>query len=381
MGPAPQQQQQGPPPRGPYGPPQGNYGQPGYPPQRPAPPYGYGQAPPGGPRGPKRRNRVLPIIIGLVILGFFLISGLVAIVAGTSGSASSSGIGLYGSKIGVLEIEGVLGEGPAYGADTKRLIEQVKAWTKNENIKAMVIRINSPGGAVAATQELYDALLEFRQSGTEGKPRPIVASMGDVAASGGYYAALAADEIYANDGTLTGSVGVIMSFYDYQGLQDKIGLDSRVVKSGEFKDMGSGSRDWTEAERALFDEMVVDVFEQFFDEVSASRSNAVREHLNPAKPEDVSMEEVRAHLKQYCDGRIFSGRQAFSYAMIDQVGTMDDAVERAAAMANIDPDTTKIRGPKKPTGLFGMESLASEVKKAMPKAHGPGVKLEYRLPF
>lgn len=386
--PPPQQQQ-----RPPYGAPPPGYGAPPPGMQQGRPPY----PPPGPSQGgwgggyqpppPQRRSRVLPVVVGLAILFVVVIMGIAGLVSGTVGSSSMGGssFSFMGPQIGVLEIEGVIGEGTAYNANTKALIQQVKAWTESSNVKGIVVRVNSPGGAVSATQELYEALLEFR-SGTDSQPgRPIVVSMGDIAASGGYYAAMAADKVFANEGTLTGSVGVIMSFLDYQGLQGKIGITSRVVKSGEFKDIGSGSRPMTEEERQLLTDVVVDVYDQFLIAVVDGREQRVKQLLNPTNPDAVTRAEVEAHLRSYCDGRIFSGRQALEYGMIDEVGTLDDAIEAAAILAGVpDPENvnTTIGPPKRQPGLFGLNDIAAKIESNIPDAlKQSGVHLEYRLAF
>ncbi len=131
-------------------------------------------------------------------------------------------------------------------------------------------------------------------------------------------------KIFADAGTLTGSIGVIMNFMDYQGLQDKVGIKSRVVKSGEFKDIGSGSRAMTLAEKELLGEVITDVYEQFLDATVDARMERVQKHLNPTNPEAVTRAEVVAHVKQYADGRIFSGRQAANTAMIDGIKNLDE---------------------------------------------------------
>lgn len=382
----PQWQQQAPPP-----PRNGRMMPPGYqppsqwsPPQQPYPnqPGPYGPPPPGYPGGarnmqrPQGRNRALPLIIGLVVL--VVVVGIGAI--GLLGSAFSSGsstaaaggspFSMFGNRIGVLEIEGVLGEGVGYGANTEELVDQVKAWTENDSIKAMVLRINSPGGAVSATQDLVHAINEFRGTG-----RPVYASMGDVAASGGYYAATAADEVYANEGTLTGSIGVIMSFYNYEGLLEKIGVYSQAVKSGEFKDMGSGTRQMTEAEQALLDGMVQDVYQQFLDEVVAARAEKVKQ-LHGLREVD----EVREHIAQYADGRIFSGRQAYDYGMVDELGTLEETIEAAANKVGLS-NYSVVHAPVRPKGLFGAIGALSNKAQAIATEQAGTVKLEYRLGF
>jgi protease-4 len=312
------------------------------------------------------------------VLLFVVTMGVVALIAGPalSGSAMPSGGGFslpFGERIAILEVEGILGEGPAYGADTKRLRQAVERWTADSSIKGMVIRINSPGGGVSATQDLYRAIEEFAAE------KPVVVSMGDVAASGGYYLAMAADEIYANSGTLTGSVGVIMSFWGYQGLSEKVGLEPRTVKSGKFKDIGSGARPMTEEEKALLDEMVADVYEQFYDVVYQGRSEIAREVLamDTDRPSaQVTDEEVDAHLRAYCDGRIFSGNQAYEYGMVDQLGTLEDAIEALKGRLGITKEVHLVHTPKPQPGLFGkMNQTLEQMTTAAPGT----VKLEFRF--
>ncbi|MCC5875987.1 MAG: signal peptide peptidase SppA, partial [Candidatus Sumerlaeia bacterium] len=366
---------------------------PGYgPPQQQGPPPGYGQMPPGGgyrppapppgwggpPQGPKPRNRAIPLIIGLVILFVVVGGGLIGLIGASSMSSGGSGGGFMGDRIAVLEINGVLGEGPNYQADTKKLVNQVRAWERNPRIKALVLRINSPGGAVSATQDLYHELQNFRDSG-----RPVVASLGDIAASGGYYAAIAADEIYANEGSLTGSIGVIMNFFNFEGFQETIGIHSRTIKSGKFKDIGSGSRAMTLEERELLGDMVDDVYEQFLEAVVAGRQDAVRILLADTLGKDtaeVSMAEIEEHLRKYSDGRIFSGRQAKEYSMIDSVGTLQQAIARARELAGL-PETAGItKGPPRPTGLFGGLGAISNRLQTLPAMDELGsVRLEYRF--
>lgn len=363
----------------------------GYPPPYQVPPgYGYGMGPqlppPGFSPPPRRRNRVLPVIIGLSIFAVVAIIGLAGIVSslsmgGTTTSATTGGgLGFFGGKIGVLYIEGVLGEGPEYGANTRVLVDQVRAWQKNDRIKAIVLRINSPGGAVSATQDLYAALNEFRTGTEKSAGRPVYASMGDVAASGGYYTALAADEVYANEGTITGSIGVIMSFYDYQGLQRKVGLRSRNVKSGEFKDLGSGSRAMTVDEKELLNTMITDVYEQFLDAVVAGRGSRIKTMIVPTAPETVKDETVRERVRQYADGRVFSGRQAVEYGMIDGIMTLDEVISYAAQKAGLNAEEPSVvRAPIKPQGLFGsLDNIATKMDKT-DFGMKEGVKFEYRF--
>jgi protease-4 len=331
---------------------------------------------------PPKRNRVLPVVIGVAVLLFVVGMAAVGLLAGTSGGGSTTsggGLGIWGPKIGVLNIEGVIVSDDTPGvASTKVLVEQVKAWAKNDSIKAIVLRVNSPGGGVSATQDLYHALNEFR----EKTNKPVITSMGDIAASGGYYTAMASDEVYANEGTLTGSIGVILSFYDLQNLQDKVGIHPRNVKSGQFKDIGSASRSMTLEEQELLNEMIGDVFDQFFEVVMANRAPQVRSKIalaNNLRVEDVTDDQVRDYLMQYCDGRIFSGRQATETGMIDGTMTLEQVLDHTRQKLGLDPQTGVVVAPVRPKGLFGSISGIANKLNNLPIDGHPGAKFEYRF--
>ncbi len=314
------------------------------------------------------------LIIGLIVLIFVGGGALITFIgAGVVGSGFSLP---FGQRIALLEVEGVLGEGVGYGADTARLKNLVLKWAEDDSIKGMVVRVNSPGGAVSATHDLYEAIEEFR-----AQNKPVYASMGDVAASGGYYVSMGADRVYANGGTITGSIGVILSFWGYQDLVEKIGLEPRTIKSGEFKDIGSGARPLTEKEKALLDEMVSDVYEDFFSIVLQSRSDSAREVLASGdqtlrNTEDVSDEDVEAHLREYADGRIFSGNQAVEYGFVDEIGTLDDVVEAMRTDLGLPEGTGIVHTPKPQPSLFGIVKQKAEAL----GGHQAGMaKMEYRF--
>lgn len=174
---------------------------------------------------------------------------------------------------------------------------------KNEHVKGILLRINSPGGTVSASQEITNAVKEFRKT-----DRPIVISMGDTAASGGYYIASAGDRIFAEPGTLTGSIGVIMHLMNYKGLGDKIGVQSEVIKSGQFKDIGTSTRPATPEEKAILQALCMDSYDQFVTAVSEGRKMNI------------------AEVKRIGDGRVYSGRQALKLHLIDELGGYDQSV-------------------------------------------------------
>jgi len=220
-----------------------------------------------------------------------------------------------GNKIGVLEVLGTI-------EDSSRLIEQIQNFRDNDAVKGVVLRIDSPGGGVGPSQEIHAELLEL------AKAKPLVVSMGSVAASGGYYLAVAAERIFANPGSITGSIGVIMSFPNYQELMGKIGVANQVVKSGRFKDIGSSTRSFTEDDRELLQGMIDDVHSQFIEAVSEGRSIPV-ERLQP-----------------YVDGRIFSGRQAKDVGLVDELGGLTEAIRYTGKLAGLGENPDLIYPPE-----------------------------------
>jgi protease-4 len=208
-------------------------------------------------------------------------------------------------RVAVLELEGMI-------LDVDDLLRDLRAYRENPVVRAVVVRINSPGGVVGPTQELHQALLRVRQAG-----KPVVASLGAVAASGGYYVAVAADRIYANPGTLTGSIGVVMQMANLENLFKKVGVDYVVVKAGHFKDLGNPSRPMTVEERRVLQALLDDVHGQFINAVATGRK------LD------------RQDVVRFADGRIFSGEQARGLKMVDAVGSFEDALNSAASLAGL----------------------------------------------
>jgi protease-4 len=252
----------------------------------------------------------------------------------------------FGDKVGLVEVTGTMvNAGP--------VVDQIVGFAKDEDIRAIVVRIESPGGVVAAAQEIYTELRKVRDSG-----KPVVASMGGVAASGGYYVACGADSIVANPGTLTGSIGVIMSFPNTQELFKKIGIGFEVVKTGEYKDIGSFARAMTPAERKLLGGLLEDVYDQFVTVVSVERN--------------IELETV----KTFSDGRLLTGRQAHALGLVDQLGDFRDALLLAGRLAGISGEPTVVRPRRKTITLWdileNLLGLASRITQS-------GVSIEYSL--
>ncbi len=231
------------------------------------------------------------------------------------------------NKIAIVKIEGVILD----GEDT---IRQIRRWAENDSVKAIVLRINSPGGAVAPAQEIYSEVIKA------SKEKPVIASMGTVAASGGYYIAAASRRIVADPGTLTGSIGVIMMFSNFQKLMEKVGLESIVLKSGKFKDIGSPYRPFTQEDRELLQEVINSIYTQFITDV--------------AKGRNMDLDDVR----KLADGRIYTGKQALENKLVDQLGTLRDAIDAAAKMADMKVEPVIVEDKKEPgvlRWLFGEE--------------------------
>ena len=219
-----------------------------------------------------------------------------------------------GAKVAVVEVEGVIGVAADRGLDTESIIRTLGEYRDDPAVRAVVLRIDSPGGVVAPTQEIFTAVRRLREA-----KKPVVASLGSVAASGGYYVAVSADRIFASPGTLTGSIGVVMQLANVEGLLKKVGVEYVVVKAGAYKDVGNFARAMTSEERRILQSLLDDVYDQFISAVAEGRG------LDP--------QAVRA----FAEGRIYSGRQAHGLKMVDDLGGLEDAIEAAAKMAGLPP--------------------------------------------
>lgn len=253
-----------------------------------------------------------------------------------------------GERVGLVRVEGLL-------IDARDFAHDVETMREDGGVRAVVMRIDSPGGGVAASQEMADAIRRVQEAG-----KPVVVSMGAVAASGGYYIAASADSILANPGSLTGSIGVLMEFAHFEELFRKVGLGFDVVKSGEFKDTGSWSRQLTDEERALIQTTVDDIHAQFVEAVAAGRG--------------MDVQAVRA----LADGRILSGRQALEAGLVDRLGDLDDAIATAGRMGGI-RGKPRVQEPVRPVRLTLLDLLAGSLARALaPPAAGQGAQYLYK---
>ncbi len=257
--------------------------------------------------------KVIIVIFTAVILG----SATLAMVIFAQGWNRAM---LETGNIALIRIEGTIesSTGILDGADPIEILPLLRTSTEDPNIRAVVLRINSPGGQAAASQEIYREIMRVRDAG-----KPVVVSIGDMAASGGYYVASAANRIVAEPGAMTGSIGVISTLPQLADLLEKLGIEFVIIKGGEFKDIGSPYREITPEEMELLQDMIDDVHDQFISDVAAGR--------------DLDVEDVR----EVSDGRILTGRQAKERGLIDELGNLYDAIDLAAEMAGIEsPEIT-----------------------------------------
>jgi protease-4 len=256
----------------------------------------------------------------LIILAVFVLFLGTAMVIVQSQRGDSTTF-MTPQRIGVIPIEGTI-------TNSHSIVNQLVTFRKDRKIKAIILRIDSPGGGVGPSQEIYREVMRTK------KEKKVVASLGSIAASGGYYAASAADKIVANPGTITGSIGVLMEFVRVEDLMKKIGIKFEVLKSGEFKDVGSPHREMTEEERALLQDLITDVRDQFIQAVAEGRA--------------LTKEKVQ----EFADGRIFSGARAKKMGLVDQLGNFQDAVNLAKKMSNIEGEVRLVFPERERTRIW-----------------------------
>ncbi len=254
---------------------------------------------------PSPLGRGVRTLVGVIVGFFVLILGITFIVESLPMSGENN--------VGLVRIEGVI-------LDPREAIRQIKRFEDDPTISAIVVRVDSPGGAVVPSQEIYAALMRIRENGQN----TIVTSMGNMAASGGYYIASASNTIIANPGTITGSIGVIMEMTNVEELLENVGVKSVVIKSGLHKDLASPFRPMDKASRQILQSVMDDVHDQFIHAVAEGRAMEVD------------------HVQSLADGRIFTGRQAVAEDLVDRLGTLQDAIQLAADLAGISEEPTVI---------------------------------------
>lgn len=251
----------------------------------------------------------------------------------------------FGEKVGIIEIKGII-------AEAKHVLNSLKRFREDDSIKAIVIRIDSPGGAVGPAQEIFR---EIRKTSNKKK---VIASMGAIAASGGYYIAAGSDGIVANPGTITGSIGVIMGFTNYEELLQKIGLVPIVVKSGEFKDMGSPVRKMTTEEQQILQNFAKKIHRQFIMDIVKGR------HMDQTKVESLA------------DGRIFTGQESKDLGLVDRIGNLEDAIAWAGQLAGIKGKISTVYAQDKRFSILQYLSDSS-VKELLQRVFNPQISADY----
>jgi protease-4 len=288
-------------------------------------------------------RRGLLTIVGVFIGLFLIFFGLSLVIMVASGGSLSSK-----PKIAVVEVSGPI-------VESKKIVKALHDFARDEQIKAIVVRIDSPGGAVAPSQEMHDAVRKAKAK------KPLVVSMGGTAASGGYYIAVGADTIFANAGTVTGSIGVITQLIGVHRLLEMTQLEVTTFTTGAYKDAGSPLKPMTEQDKAYFNALIGDIYEQFVKDVAEGRK--------------MKVEEVR----RVADGRVFTGRQALELKLVDKLGSFEDAVEFVAKEAKIEGDPELVYPPQESMGLLGslVQQSVQDVVQAVRASQTPAIEYRY----
>lgn len=290
-------------------------------------------------------KKVMLIIAGFTLFMFALFAISVLIAKTIMGDADSRLVNAEG--VGLVEVKGMI-------LDSRETVRQLRYFLKRDAIKAVVLRVDSPGGVVAPSQEIYEEVKKFASR------KKIIVSMGSLAASGGYYISAPATLIYANPGTLTASIGVILKLSNIESLMDKIGIKSYTLKTGKFKDSGSPFRKFSAEDRAMLQSVIDNTHEQFVQAVANGRKLPVNE------------------VRKIADGRILSGEQAKALKLVDRLGTLQDALEEAGRLAGIKGEPEIILPPKKKINYWDVltDGVEGTVNGALGKAGG-GMQMVY----
>ena len=271
------------------------------------------------------------IIISVLLVFGFIVAIFFYVVLNNLTDYESDVVVGSGEKIAVVELKGVI-------LNSEETVRQLKKYRDDKSIKGILFRIDSPGGGVVASQEIFEEVKKVREQG-----KPIVVSMGSLAASGGYYVSCPANKIVANPGTLTGSIGVISQFMRYDSLLGKIGVQVNTIKSGKLKDAGSPFRPMTESDRAYFQQLMDDVHQQFITAVEKERKLS------------------RDSVLKYADGRVFTGEQALAIGLIDTIGTFEDAKKITARLAGIKGEPSIVKERKRRLSLLDLALGESKI--------------------
>lgn len=254
------------------------------------------------------------VVLGVIFGGLFLVLFGFMLLAYSAVKGSAAGIGLdsettVGARVGIVEAKGTIGEAAPSGVDADKVVKLLRKYERDDDIKAIVLRVDSPGGAVAPSQEIHDAIKRIKAR------KKVVVSMGTLAASGGYYISAPADRIYAEPGTLTGSIGVIFMHFNVRGLLEWAKVDQTTLKTGKYKDTLSPFRPLHDSDREEIQSLSDDVYGQFVQAVAQGRN----------LPE--------SRVREIAEGRIYTGKKAKELKLVDELGGFDDAVAAAWELA------------------------------------------------
>jgi protease IV len=275
-----------------------------------------------------KKNLSWIIIGGVLALGAFSF----LLVLGALTLSDGGGFGMGGDKIAVIPVEGVIGSEMA-----KTVNRQLRQYGEDSRVKAIILKVNSPGGGVTASEEIYREVKRVK----EEKKKKIVVSMGTVAASGGYYISAPAERIFANSSTVTGSIGVIAEWMNFKDLAEWAKVKSVVFKSGEFKDTGNLTREMTDREKQYFQSMINELYNQFV--------TVVLEGRNGRGVEGMKLDEAK--LRALADGRVYTGASAVENGLVDQVGDYQDALKYTAGLIGMKGEPTVVTPPEPRDGL------------------------------
>jgi protease-4 len=293
-----------------------------------------------------RSTKWFLVILGILTLFALGMTIIVLSIAGPGDRGITSG---FGDKIALVEIKGVI-------SSSENAVRQIKSYREDGSIRALLLRIDSPGGGVAASQEIFEEVRKTKESG-----KPVVVSMGAMAASGGYYIACGASRIVANRGTLTGSIGVISEFLQLSDALDKLGVSVNTIKAGALKDAGSPTKKMTSADRAYFQKLMDEVHEQFIGVVAAERG--------------IDPDSIRA----LADGSVMTGETAVRKGLVDTIGTYEDAILIAGNLAGIEGEPSVVKERIRRSiwdGIFG-ETEEAVVKVARELLDRPVLSFRY----
>jgi protease-4 len=327
----------------------------------PPPPWAAQQQPSFPPQPPPRRDRAALAVVVFIFGGLFLIFFAFLWLAYGAVRGESPRLA-SGPRIGVVDVKGPIGMGRG-SVESEPVLKLLKRYGEDSDMKAVVVRIDSPGGAVGTSQEILDGLRRLAED------KVVVCAMGNLAASGGLLVAMGCDRIVAEPGTLTGSIGVISTFPNVNGLLKKIDVQMNTVTAGKLKDAGSPFREFSEADRSYWQELANRIHRQFIQAVAEGR--------------DLPMEQV----EKFADGRVFTGEQAVELGLVDELGGFQDAVDLAKELAEIRGEPRMIYPPDERSRFLeelmgGMaqkvaqavaEAVRTEIHRQSTSADGPGV--------